>query len=838
MGSSTDLALDRPPWRLRGLAGTLLLIALFLGTIWSFVSVREGERAQALWAERLRAQALVRADHLTQRTGELRREVKFLASLPSVTEIVRAQDRAAGDPSRQAVLELWKHRVAGIYVKYFMLEPATARLSLAGIRDGRELVAVEQGAGGALPLPQESLRSIAEQPYFRPDEPATRDFTELHLLPGAGGPVLDISAAVSREDGALFGYVVMEVPAREIFTWLVSGLPRADQLFIADEEGSFLMHYDGETLADCSPAERRRWQDFIDAGASRPASDAPGGDVLRRYVTAHGEVLEVMSTRVLLDAHDASHAILLGVAVRERTLQSQVDQVRYSVIGASSLGLALIGGLGVWYRRQQDLEGVRQARLAAIVTSSADAVIATRLDGVVAEWNPGAEAMFGYGADEAIGRPLRELIAPGREEETERSMLERVARGEVVRQQETLRRHRDGTIVDVALTVSPIRTPGGKILGAAQTLRDITLSRRAEATLKKSRAQLSIFVEHSLGALAMFDRNMRFLAHSNRWLQIFALEGHDLRGLSLYELFPDQPERYVLAHRHGMQGRSSGYAEDLWVDSQGREHWGRWMVMPWLDESGGIGGVIISIEDMMEIRKAELERERLLGELRSLNSALEVRVRERTEELSGALREREILLQEMHHRVKNNLQVISSLIRMQMRQVPRGPGRDALEDCQVRILAIALIHEKLYQTKNYASIAFPDYVAEMACSVFNASGQRNGRLALSFELEEISLPVDRAIPCGLILNELISNACKHAFPGSRSGTVHVVLRRAGQNGVVLGVSDDGIGLPDGKDPLTAGTMGMQLVQTLTSQIDGQLHIDGSSGMRIQIEFTV
>ncbi len=127
--------------------------------------------------------------------------------------------------------------------------------------------------------------------------------------------------------------------------------------------------------------------------------------------------------------------------------------------------------------------------------------------------------------------------------------------------------------------------------------------------------------------------------------------------------------------------------------------------------------------------------------------------------------------------MKNNLQVISSLINMQMRQLARRGARAALEECQGRVLAIALVHEKLYQSKDYAHVEFAEYARSLAASVFHALGLARGACQGRLAIEDVPLGVDRAIPCGLVINELITNALKHAFPDGRAGTIRVETRR-------------------------------------------------------------
>ncbi len=224
-------------------------------------------------------------------------------------------------------------------------------------------------------------------------------------------------------------------------------------------------------------------------------------------------------------------------------------------------------------------------------------------------------------------------------------------------------------------------------------------------------------------------------------------------------------------------------------------------------------------------------------------AAVQRLVEQRTSELTrasvvigDALKEKETLLQEIHHRVKNNLQVITSLISMQRRKLEPGAHQDALQECQTRIQAIALIHEKLYQARNYARVPFAQYARGLANDVFHAAGASPGAVALEVEVQDVSLAVDKAIPCGLILNELITNALKHAFPQGRHGTVRVELGQI--NGRVrMAVKDDGVGLPSDQDIRHAETMGMQLVSMLAEQLRARLEIKGSApGTTFEIVF--
>jgi two-component sensor histidine kinase len=242
------------------------------------------------------------------------------------------------------------------------------------------------------------------------------------------------------------------------------------------------------------------------------------------------------------------------------------------------------------------------------------------------------------------------------------------------------------------------------------------------------------------------------------------------------------------------------------------------------------------VVDITERKRADTERENLLGQLRTLNADLESRVTDRTSQLSATLREREVLLQEIHHRVKNNLQVISSLINMQARQLVDDSSRQALAECQTRVQAIALIHEKLYQSKDYSRVHFSEYAKSLASNIFSATGISPQSVSLRLAIEDVALGVDKAIPCGLILNELITNALKHAFPPPMLGTVSVELHKPSDHVISISVSDDGVGMPDVPELKSSSSLGLSLVHTLVDQLEGELEIVRERGTTFRVTF--
>jgi two-component sensor histidine kinase len=195
------------------------------------------------------------------------------------------------------------------------------------------------------------------------------------------------------------------------------------------------------------------------------------------------------------------------------------------------------------------------------------------------------------------------------------------------------------------------------------------------------------------------------------------------------------------------------------------------------------------------------------------------------EVIQASLREKEALLKEIHHRVKNNLQVTSSLLRLQAGAIEDDHAREMFEETENRIRSMALVHEKLYQSTNLSRIDFGDYIRVLGGLLFRSSAINPDNVALDVSGSEVFLSIETAVPCGLIVNELLSNALKHAFPGDRKGKISVHLNEHGDGPISMSVRDDGIGLPAAFDFDRTETLGLQLVQALVRQIDGRITIE-------------
>lgn len=312
---------------------------------------------------------------------------------------------------------------------------------------------------------------------------------------------------------------------------------------------------------------------------------------------------------------------------------------------------------------------------------------------------------------------------------------------------------------------------------------------------------------------------------ANRQVRVvFGYDAAELVGRNVEVLIP---ERYRGHHQHfradyGAEPRTRpmGTGRDLWARRKnGSEFPAEISLGPIVTPRGLL--VTAAIRDLTD-------RLRLEAEKREARRAIEI-----ADALRTNLRERETLLQEVHHRVKNNLQVISSLISIQRRSVADPVARAALTECQTRVQAIGLVHEQLYRFADYARVPFSDYVRTLVATVTQAIGASNVEVSLDISVGQ--LPVDKAIPCGLIVNELLTNAFKHAFPDGRPGRVAIALHRCSDGPLELTVTDDGVGLPDA--PATI-SLGLHLVETLVAQLGGTFSSTPGPGARHLVRFAV
>jgi PAS domain S-box-containing protein len=212
--------------------------------------------------------------------------------------------------------------------------------------------------------------------------------------------------------------------------------------------------------------------------------------------------------------------------------------------------------------------------------------------------------------------------------------------------------------------------------------------------------------------------------------------------------------------------------------------------------------------------------------------------KQKEESIRQALLEKDVLLSEVHHRVKNNLQIVHSLLDLQSAQVTDPQAIAMLRDSQNRIRSMSLIHQTLYQSKDFARVDFASFLDSLLPTLMASYNVAANRIALTIEIEGVYLPLNQAIPCGLIVNELISNALKHAFPDDRSGSIKVESHLQSAGTAILSVSDDGIGLAETQDLDGSNTLGLTLVHLLARQLHGGIEIQRARPTRFELTFPI
>lgn len=355
----------------------------------------------------------------------------------------------------------------------------------------------------------------------------------------------------------------------------------------------------------------------------------------------------------------------------------------------------------------------------------------------------------------------------------------------------------------------------GVISVTAMSLAAVVTERaRSEQNARESEERYRVITETALDAVITIDRAGKILFVNQAAENIF--------GYSVAEML-DQPLSMIMPE----DLRARHWASlKRYIDAGKTDIRGRAVQLPGLHKSGRHIPLEVSFGKFLKDGKHFFTC-----------IIRDITTRKRAEEqIKTSLKEKEVLLKEVHHRVKNNLQVISSMLNLQARHVKDQKALEMFRESQDRVRSVALIHEKLYQTKELSRIDFTEYVRNLGANLVRTYGVNPDSIRLQIHADGVLLSVDTAISCGLIINELVSNSLKYAFPAGKDGEIHIKLRSDKDNQFSLIVGDNGIGLPEDLDFRNTESLGLQLVTTLTDQIGGTVELDRNSGTAFRIVF--
>lgn len=505
-------------------------------------------------------------------------------------------------------------------------------------------------------------------------------------------------------------------------------------------------------------------------------------------------------------------------------------------------GKLLIRSIQYSIERKKSEEKIQN--LANVVESSNDAIITKSLDGIITSWNKGAEQIYGYSAEEALGKPADFLIPSALDNESKR-LLEMVKRGEKVHQYETSRVRKDGRIIDVSMTLSPIFDISGELAAVSIIARDITESKKAEERLQRSEERYRIIAEQTGQLIYEYDTEDGRIYWAGAIEKVTGYTQEELMNIGI-ELWINNvhPDDQIRVWNQKMNDciqkiKNAENKRNFHLEYRFRRKDGEYIYIE---------------EHVVCLQKGNYLTNKVFGIMKDIT--------EKKKAENVLKRIEEARKKEIHHRIKNNLQVISSLLDLQAEKFAGSDSYDtskvlaAFKDSQNRIISMALIHEELYGSREVSTLNFGTYLQKLTEDLFRCYNVGASGINLCLEIEENTFfDMDIAVPLGMVVNELVSNSLKHAFPDKKSGEIRIKLSREenqkfendkieGKNegckskNYILTISDNGAGIPENLNIEDSDTLGIQLVTILVDQLDGILELNRTSGTEFIIEFSV
>ncbi|AKB64330.1 PAS domain S-box protein [Methanosarcina mazei] len=523
-------------------------------------------------------------------------------------------------------------------------------------------------------------------------------------------------------------------------------------------------------------------RDFVDSAIKKGLNEKPSG-IDYRVLLANGEERNVHAeSEVIFDEND--------VPVRAKGIVQDITE------------------------RKKSEEKIRN--LANIVESSSDAIGTISLEGVITSWNKGAEQVYGYSAEEILGKTESILTLPHLSEETKK-LTDRVIKGERINNYETSRLRKDGTIINVSLTLSPVFDASGKLTAVSVIARDITERKRVEEKLREIEEKYRNIVETANEGILIIDDEAIITYANKKMADMLGYTLEEGLGRPVWD-FADEESKTILKQslEKRRQGINGSYELKL-ICKDGSSLWALINAKSIFDKDGKFMGTVSMLTDITKRKKAEEALERM----------------------------DKARIKEIHHRIKNNLQIISSLLDLQAEKFEDENVIESFREGQNRVISMSLIHEELYKGEGTDTLDFSAYFKKLAENLFKTYNLSSKNISLSMDLEEDTFfDMDTAVPLGIIVNELVSNSLKHAFNEDEEGKIRIKLCREEKNSEMgmslfsLTVSDDGKGLPDDMELKCVESLGLQLVNILVDQLDGELQLKREQGTEFTIKFKV
>ncbi|MGA1842732.1 MAG: PAS domain S-box protein [bacterium] len=440
----------------------------------------------------------------------------------------------------------------------------------------------------------------------------------------------------------------------------------------------------------------------------------------------------------------------------------------------------------------------------------------TGCDGRLIWVNSTVESMTGYSPNECISMkdyPLPLIIPEDRHRMAE--VFESALRQNSANDMEFRIMKKDSSVIWTAISLEPIYDDSDKWLGLLISVRDINERKKAEEALWKERDKAQKYLDIVGVMILTLDTDQRVTLINKKGCDVLGYNEDEITGKNWFDNFlpADIKQDVKSVYNRLIAGEIEPveYFENPVITRDGKKRTILWHNAILKDDSNQIIGVLSSGADITDRKKSE-------------------------EKIIQTLLEKEMLLREIHHRVKNNLLVLYGLISFQQeRLTDRGIISEILESTKQRIQAMGRVHQMLYQTKNLSEIDFSQYIRSMVEGLLNTYNVPEKSIEVAFDLDPVMLYIEAAVPCGLIVNELLVNACRHAFTNKQSGQITISLKERGDV-KELCVSDNGIGLSSPLIFNEAKTLGMRLISMLTKQLKGEISYKKEKGSEFTLIF--
>jgi PAS domain S-box-containing protein len=453
-----------------------------------------------------------------------------------------------------------------------------------------------------------------------------------------------------------------------------------------------------------------------------------------------------------------------------------------------------------------------------IIKSLNDTLIVIDPAGIIKRVNNVTLKLLNYKEEELIGQSIT-IIFPGFKESeipTGKQFTAGVFENEYTNNIEKNYITKNGKVIPILFSVSVLKSVSGEVEGFVCVGLDITERKHFENALRESQARYKAIVEDQTELICRFTPEGSITFINEAFARYYNTDKSELQSKNLFSI-TNLDDRNIEEILNQLSFENPVITNEYKLELKGISCWQQWTIRALFDANKKIIEIQSTTRDITEKKLFD-------EEIRLLNINLEKRVVDRTKELAASLKEKEVMLKEIHHRVKNNLQIISSLLNLQSGKIKNNEDLELFNESQHRVKSMAMIHELLYKSKELGKIDFAEYLKKLISSLRQSYSPRKN-IIFRINIKNVFLDIESSVPFGLIINELVTNSFKYAFPDKKDGEIIIDVEKTDKDNLRLIYSDNGIGIPESINIFETKTLGLRLVNILIQQLGGSLGIN-------------